>query len=164
MAFSLCPPAFLSLTGRSLKSMHRALALGDVLRLIIEHLDHSSAQQHQTYLPLTLVNHAFCEHALDQLWKEPPLFDLALLMDEDCFYVEHSIPDNDEVEEGEDEAVEEDDGDNNHNDNNDDEPRSSSPDYARVLVCLVAPYLCRIRVMINLHCRHSSLRKRRLRH
>jgi hypothetical protein len=56
--------------------MHRALAIEEVLRLIVD-----ETCSHVDLVALTRVSRAFSEPALDLLWAEPPLWHLAVLMD-----------------------------------------------------------------------------------
>jgi hypothetical protein len=56
--------------------MHRALAIEEVLRLIVD-----GTGSHVDLVALTRVSRAFSEPALDLLWAEPPLWHLAVLMD-----------------------------------------------------------------------------------
>jgi hypothetical protein len=56
--------------------MHRALAIEEVLRLIVD-----GTGSRVDLVALTRVSRAFSEPALDLLWAEPPLWHLAVLMD-----------------------------------------------------------------------------------
>jgi hypothetical protein len=71
--------------------MHRALALPEVLRLIVH--QQNGISDKRDILALTRVSHAFSESALDLLWEAPPLWSLAVLMDA-CLWretVEHRV-------------------------------------------------------------------------
>jgi hypothetical protein len=59
--------------------MHRALAIPEVLRLIMH--QKKGISDRPDVLALTRVSRAFSEPALDLLWEAPPLWNLAVLMD-----------------------------------------------------------------------------------
>jgi hypothetical protein len=59
--------------------MHRALAIPEVLQLIVHQKNEISSKR--DVLALTRVSRAFSEPALDLLWEAPPLWNLAVLMD-----------------------------------------------------------------------------------
>jgi hypothetical protein len=59
--------------------MHRALAIPEVLRLIVH--QKKGISDRPDVLALTRVSRAFSEPALDLLWEAPPLWNLAVLMD-----------------------------------------------------------------------------------
>jgi hypothetical protein len=57
--------------------MHRALGIPEILSRIVRVMDVAKPGD---LLPLTRISRAFSEPALDKLWEEPPLWDLAVLM------------------------------------------------------------------------------------
>jgi hypothetical protein len=66
--------------------MNRALGVPDVVHRIIEKVD---AADPRDVVALARVSGAFSERALDVLWAEPPIWDLAMLMSDDVKIVRH---------------------------------------------------------------------------
>jgi hypothetical protein len=66
--------------------MNRALGVPDVVNRIIEEVD---AADPRNVVALARVSGAFSERALDVLWAEPPIWDLAMLISDDVKIVLH---------------------------------------------------------------------------
>jgi hypothetical protein len=64
--------------------MHRALGIQDVVTWIVKEVEAAGLRD---VVALARVSRVFSEPALDVLWAEPPIWDLAMLMDDDVMAV-----------------------------------------------------------------------------
>jgi hypothetical protein len=58
-------------------TMHRALLLEEIIEVVVAQLDH----ERSSLGALACTNRVFSRHALDILWRSPPLWQLAERMD-----------------------------------------------------------------------------------